>query len=36
MRQALHLRDNMDTLYVSRKEEGRRLTSIEDSVDTTI
>ena len=35
MHKALHPRDNMDRLlYVSRKEEGRGLASIEDSVDT--
>ena len=28
-------RDDVDRLYVSRKEERRRLTSIKDSVDTT-
>ena len=30
---ALHHRDDVDRLYVSRKEGGRRLASIEDSVD---
>ena len=33
---ALHLRDDIDRLYVSRKEGGRGLTSIEDSVDAPI
>ena len=33
---ALHPRDGFDRLYVSRKEEGRRLANIEDSVDTSI
>ena len=33
---ALHLRDDVDRLYVSRKEGGRGLTSIEDSVDESI
>ena len=33
MHKALHPRDDVDRLYVSRKEEGRRLASIEDSVD---
>ncbi len=33
---ALHPRDDVDRLYVSRKEGGRGLTSIEDSVDTSI
>ena len=32
----LHLSDDIDTLYVSRKEWGRGLTNIEDSVDTSI
>ena len=32
----IHPRDDVDRLYVSRKEGGRRLTSIEDSVDTSI
>ena len=35
MHKALHPRDDVDRLYVSRKEEGRGLASIEDSVDTT-
>ena len=30
---ALHPRDDVDILYVSRKEGGRRLANIEDSVD---
>ena len=33
---ALHHRDDVDRIYVSRKEGGRRLASIEDSVDATI
>ena len=33
MHKALHPWDDIDRLYVSRKE-GRRLASIEDSVDT--
>ena len=33
---ALHPRDDVDTLYVSRKKGGRGLTSIEDSVDESI
>ena len=33
MHKALHPRDNLDRLYVSRKEEGRGLVSIEDSID---
>ena len=36
MHKALHPRDDVDTLYVSRKEGERGLTSIEDSVDTSI
>ena len=36
MHQALHARDDIDRLYVSRKEGGRELASIEDSVDTSI
>ena len=36
MHKALHPRDNMDSLYVSRKEGGRGLASIKDSVDTSI
>ena len=33
MHKALHPRDDVDRLYVSRKEGGGGLTSIEDSVD---
>ena len=33
---ALHPRDNVDGLYVLRKEGGRGLSSFEDSVDTLI
>ena len=33
MHKALHPRDDVDRLYVSRKEGGRRLASIENSVD---
>ena len=33
---ALHPRDDVDSLYVSRKEGGRGLASIEDSVDASI
>ena len=36
MHKALYRRDNVDRLYVSRKEGGRGLTSIEDSVDASI
>ena len=36
MHKALHSRDDVDRLYVSRKEGGRGLASIEDSVDTSI
>ena len=36
MHKALHPRDNVDRLYVSRKEGRRGLASIEDSVDTSI
>ena len=36
MQTALHLRDDVDRLYVPRKERGRTLASIEDSVDTSI
>ena len=32
----LHLRDDVDRQYVSRKEGGRGFTSIEDSVDASI
>ena len=36
MQKALHPRDDFDRLYVSRKEGGRGLASIEDSVDASI
>ena len=36
MHKALHPRDDVDRLYVPRKEGGRRLASIEGSVDTSI
>ena len=36
MHKALHPRDDVDRLYISRKEGGRRLASIEDSVDASI
>ena len=36
MHKALHNRDDVDRLYVSRKEGGRGLASIEDSVDSSI
>ena len=36
MHKALHPRDDIDRLYVSRKEGGKGLTSIEDSVDVSI
>ena len=36
MRKSLHPRYNVDRLYVSRKEGGRGLASIEDSIDTSI
>ena len=36
MHKALHLRDDVDRLYVSRKEGGRGFSSIEDSVDASI
>ena len=36
MHKALHPRDDVDRLYVSRKQGGRGLTSIEDIVDTPI
>ena len=36
MHKALHPRDDVDRLYVPRTEGGRRLPSIEDSVDTSI
>ena len=36
MHKASHPRDDVDRLYVSRKEGCRRLTNIEDSVDLSI
>ena len=36
MHKALHPRDDLDRLYVPRKEGGRGLASIEDSVETSI
>ena len=36
MHQALHLRDDVDRIYVSRKEGRIGLASIEDSVDASI
>ena len=36
MHKALHPRDDFDRLYVSRKEGGRGLASIEDTVDASI
>ena len=36
MHKVLHPRDNVDRLFVSRKEGGRGLASIEDSVDASI
>ena len=36
MHKALHHRDDVDRLYVSRKEGGREPSSIEDSVDASI
>ena len=36
MHKALHPRDNVDRLHVSRKEGGRGLAIIEDSVDASI
>ena len=36
MHKPLHPRDDVDRLYVSRKEAGRGLASIEDSVDASI
>ena len=36
MHKALHPGDDVDRLYVSRKEGGRGLVSIEDSVDASI
>ena len=36
LQKVLHPRDDVDRLYVSRREGGRGLTSIEDSVDASI
>ena len=36
MHKALHPRDNVDRLYIPKKEGGRGLASIENSVDTSI
>ena len=36
MHKALHFRDDVDRLYMSRKEGGRGLVSIKDSVDVSI
>ena len=36
MHKALHTSDNVDRLYVSRKEGGKGVTSIEESVDASI
>ena len=36
MHKALHPSDDVDRLYASRREEGRGLISIEDSMDTSI
>ena len=36
MHKALHPRDDIDRIYVSTKEGGRRLACFEDSVDTSI
>ena len=36
MNKALHPRDEVDRLYVSRKEGGRGLARIEDSVDASL
>ena len=36
MHKALHPRDNIDRLYVPRKEGGRGLASIKESIDTSI
>ena len=36
MHKVLHPRDNVNRLYVSRKEGGRGLASIEDNVDASI
>ena len=35
MHKALHLRDNVDRLYMLRKEGGRGITGIEDSTNRT-
>ena len=36
MHKALHPRDDVDRLYMSREEGGRELVNIEDSVDASI
>ena len=36
MHKALHPRDDIDRLHVSRREGGRRLAGIEDSKDSSI
>ena len=36
MHKVLHLRDDVDILYVSRRERGKGLAGIEDSVDISI
>ena len=36
MHKTIHPRDDVDRLYVSRKEEGRGLAKIEDSIDGSI
>ena len=36
MHKALHLTDDIDRLYVSRKIGGRKLASMEDTVDASI
>ena len=36
MHKALHPRDNVDILYLSRKEGGKGLASIDESVDASI
>ena len=36
MHNALHPRDDVDRLYVSKKKGGREIASIQDSVDTSI
>ena len=36
MHKAFYLRDDVNRLYVSRKEEGRGFANIEDGVDTSI